>query len=404
MTTSSLGEDELENPAPANAVALVLPRRPLWKRVPLHWLESLVIPLAAILIGSILFGVFIACNGKNPFETFALLYRGSFGTSFSIQNTLVRAAPLMLTALCVALPLQLGMVIIGGEGALVVGGLAAAGISHALPDSTGPVTAILCMVLAGALAGGIWIGFPGWLKYYRGVNETISSLLLNYIAIAFLNEMVEGLMHDPGSLNTPSTYAIPDANMIGKIGDSLQNWDALWRHLSDNMQGWIGDNLGGIHWGFVWGLLLCAAFYLLMNHTIIGFAAKIVGGNMRAARVAGLSVGKITVVLCCLAGACAGLAGVVEVAAIEGRANANLTAPGYGYTGILVAFIARGNPLAIIPVAILLGAIGAGGGLLQRHQDLPDATVLVFQGILFIVILAFESFYGRWAIFRRKEA
>jgi ABC-type uncharacterized transport system permease subunit len=119
--------------------------------------------------------------------------------------------------------------------------------------------------------------------------------------------------------------------------------------------------------------------------------------------VAGLSVGKITIFVCALAGACAGLAGTIEVAAVQGRANANIAAPGYGYTGILVAFIARANPLAVIPVSILIGGIGASGGLLQRRQHLPDATVLVLQGILFLVILSFETFYGRFKIFQRRE-
>ncbi|MDP9173173.1 MAG: ABC transporter permease [Planctomycetota bacterium] len=347
---------------------------------PIYLLEPLVVPLAAILLAFVLFSIFILLAGANPITSLQLMYRGSFGTSFSIQNSLIRAAPLMLTGLCVALPLQLGMVIIGGEGALVLGGLAAAGIAHTLPESANPWVTTFAMIAAGMLAGGLWIALPGFLKYYRGVNETISSLLLNYIAIAILNEMVEGWMHDPESLNTPSTYAIPDASMIGNIGSS------------------------SVHYGFVWGLVLCLVLYVLMNHTVIGFAAKIVGGNMRAARVAGLSVGKLTVGICLLAGAAAGLAGMVEVAAVQGRANANITAPGYGYTGILVAFIARGNPLAIIPVSLLLGGIGASGGLLQRRQHLPDATVLVFQGILFIVILAFETMYGRFAIFRRKEA
>jgi simple sugar transport system permease protein len=186
-------------------------------------------------------------------------------------------------------------------------------------------------------------------------------------------------MHDPESLNTPSTWYIGDANMLGKMFGS------------------------DVHWGLGFGLIICVITYLLMDHTILGFAAKIAGGNIRAARVAGLSVGKITVLICGLAGACAGLAGVVEVAAVQGRANANITAPGYGYTGILVAFIARANPLAVIPVAILIGGIGASGGLLQRRQHLPDATVLVLQGIIFLMILSFETFYGRFKIFQRKE-
>ena len=127
-----------------------------------------------------------------------------------------------------------------------------------------------------------------------------------------------------------------------------------------------------------------------MRHTTFGFAARIVGGNARAARMAGLPVGRMTVIVTALAGAAAGLAGMVEVAAVQGSANANIAA-GYGFTGILVAFLARQHPLAVIPVAILLGGIGASGGLLQRRLDLPDAAVLVLQGILFVALLAGEG-------------
>ncbi|HVT87642.1 MAG TPA: ABC transporter permease [Tepidisphaeraceae bacterium] len=355
------------------------PKPRVWPRLPLHYLEPIAISLSALVASLILFSLFILVVAHaNPIESMQLMYRGSFGTAFSWQNTLIRAAPLMLTGLCTALPLRLGMVIIGGEGALVLGALAAAGTAHLMPNSSS-FAVLVAMMLAGSLTGACWIALAGSLKYYRGVNETICSLLLNYIAIAILNQMVEGPMHDPESLNTPSTWYIGDANMLGKM---------------------FGTD---VHWGLGLGLIICIVTYLLMDHTVIGFAARIAGGNIRAARVAGLSVGKITVFICALAGAAAGLAGTVEVAAIQGRANANITAPGYGYTGILVAFIARANPLAVIPVSILIGGIGASGGLLQRRQHLPDATVLVLQGILFLMILTFETFYGRFKIFQRKE-
>jgi general nucleoside transport system permease protein len=390
-------------PKPATAKTLdYSPPLPLSSRVSLHWAESLCISFAALFTAFFLFGIFVSLDGKNPIVCMQLMYRGAFGTPFSWQNTMVRAAPLMLTGLCTALPLRLGMVIIGGEGALALGALTAAGTAHLLPSSS-PAVVILAMVITGSAVGGIWVSIAGSLKYYRGVNETISSLLLNYIAIAILNQMVEGPMHDPESLNTPSTWAIGDNNMISKIADSLQSWTAFWNHCPAWLADWIPTHLSDVHWGFVWGLIFCFVMWVLMDHTIIGFAARIVGGNMRAARVAGLSVGLLTVLVCWLGGAAAGLAGVVEVAANEGRANSNITAPGYGYTGILVAFIARANPLAIIPVALLIGGINASGSLLQRRQHLPDATVLVLQGIIFLTILAFETFYGRFKIFRRKE-
>jgi simple sugar transport system permease protein len=160
-----------------------------------------------------------------------------------------------------------------------------------------------------------------------------------------------------------------------------------------------------VHWGLVFGIIFCAAAYILVFHTTYGFATRLTGGNVRAARMVGLGVGPLMVITFALGGAAAGLAGMVEVAAVHGRANASI-AVGYGFTGILVAFLARHNPLAIIPVAVLLGGIGASGGLLQRRLDLPDASVLVLQGIIFILLLTFETLYGRtdpFAFLRRSS-
>ena len=158
-----------------------------------------------------------------------------------------------------------------------------------------------------------------------------------------------------------------------------------------------------VNWGFALGIVACILAWVLMNHTVFGFSARVVGGNVRAAKVAGLSLGKIILITCMLAGGAAGMAGSIEVAANEGRCNSTMVA-GYGYAGILVAFLARQNPAGIIPVAILLGGIAASGGLLQRRVGLPDATVQLLQGIIFIVILASETYYGRFKFFQKKES
>jgi simple sugar transport system permease protein len=143
--------------------------------------------------------------------------------------------------------------------------------------------------------------------------------------------------------------------------------------------------------------------FLAMRFTTVGYALRIAGGNVRAARLAGLPVGLLILGACFVGGSAAGLAGMAEVAAVQGSANASLMA-GYGYAGILVSFMARHNPLAIIPVAILIGGIGSAGGLLQRRMDLPDATMMVLQGTLFMVILAAETMYGRMKVFRPTGA
>lgn len=342
--------------------------------------EVLLVPLIAIAASALLFAGFVALAGVDPLEVYALMYKGAFGTWFSLQNTLQRAAPLLLTALCTALPAQMGMVIIGAEGALVLGGLAAVAAGLPLVGIGAPVFLTqLVMALAGMIAGGLFVALAGALRHWRGVNETIASLLLSYIAIAVMNQMVEGPMRDPASLNKPSTGAIGDAYMIGTIPGM------------------------DVHWGLVFGLVFCGLTWLLMFHTSFGFAARIVGGNARTAKLVGLPVGFLVLAVTFLGGAAAGLAGMVEVAAVQGRANASLIA-GYGTSGILVAFLARQNPMAVIPVAVLLGGIAASGGLLQRRLDLPDATVLVLQGILFVVLLASEMLYGRLAVPRLSLA
>jgi simple sugar transport system permease protein len=254
--------------------------------------------------------VFIALLGKNPIEVYELIYRGGFASGFAWQNTLARAAPLMLTALCVALPAQAGLIVIGAEGALVLGGLAAAVTGHALLGGS-PLVAQLAMALAAMIVGGAWIALAGALRHYRGVNETISSLLLTYIAIALFKHFVEGPLRDPASLNKPSTPSIDEASMVGH----LPGMD--------------------VHWGLVYGLVFCVGAYFLVRYTVFGFALRIVGGNVRAARLAGLAVGPLILLSCFLGGAAAGLAGMAEVAAVHGSANASLIA-GYGYAGIMV--------------------------------------------------------------------
>jgi len=338
--------------------------------------ETIAIPIGALIASALIFSIFLLVIGKNPIEFWSLVWTGGFGSSFSIQNSLQRAAPLILTGLAFAIPARIGLTMIGGEGALVLGGFAAAAV--AIPLVTGGVTPFVtlpAMALAGIVAGGLWVGFTGWLKYARGVNETIASLLMSYIAIAIMNFFVEGALRDPASANKPSTMPIGDAYRIGSIPGT------------------------DVHWGLAAGIFLAVVLWVLMSRTTFGFAARMTGGNARAAKAQGLPVGWLMVVCCCIAGACAGFAGFFEVAAIHGQANASLIA-GYGFTGILVSFLARHNPLAIVPVAILFGAIAASGGVVQRRMGMPDATVLVLQGIMFVVLLVSETLYGRIKLFQ----
>jgi ABC-type uncharacterized transport system permease subunit len=338
--------------------------------------ETAAISAAALLAALVLFGAFVALRGLDPLQVYGAVFTAAFASSFALEQTLTQASPLMLTALCTAIPARAGLLVIGGEGALVVGGVATvlAGVALAGAPAT---LAIALMFTAGAVAGALWIGAAGALRHWRGVNETISTLLMNYVAIAVMNHLVSGPIRDFAQALKPSSWSIDERFRIGEIPGT------------------------GIHWGLVLGVAAALGVYVLMRRTIFGFGVDILGGNPRAARLVGLPVGRMMLVTCALGGAAAGIAGAVEIAAVHGFASSSLVA-NYGYAGILAAFLARQHPLAAIVVAILLGGISASGGLLQRRFALPDAATLVLQGLLFVCVLAANTLYGRLRVFRPK--
>ncbi len=355
-------------PAPGVATAATPP----WLRLRSALLNASApaLPTLCALAGTLLlFVLFLLAQGKPAGEACLLIFQGAFGTMFAWQNTLQRAAPLLLTALCVALPARVSLIVIGGEGALALGGLAAAVMPQLLP-ALPSLLMLTAMALAAMLAGGLWIALCGGLRQWRGVNETISSLLLSYLAVAVFKHLVEGPLRDPASLNKPSTLPLPDPYLVGSL-PGLE-----------------------VHWGLAWGALACVAAWVFLRHSVSGFAMGVVGGNVRTARLVGLPVNRLILTACALGGAAAGLAGMFEVSAVQGSATSALLA-GYGFSGILVAFAARQNPLAIIVCAIVIGGVEASGSLLQRRLDLPDATTLVLQGLLFCNLLAWEAITGR---------
>lgn len=332
--------------------------------------ESVLIPLGAIAAGLMVFGIFCAVMGVNPLAVYASIWRAGFGSWYSWQNTLVRASPILLTGLCTCLPARAGVIVIGNEGAVVVGGLGAIMAGLAFPGLS-PFLSLCLMAGAAMITGGVWIAFSVALQHYRGVSAVISGLLLNYLAIALMNQLIEGPLRDPSSLNNPATYPLAADHRLGYFTETH------------------------IHHGLIFGIVACLVAWFLVERTTLGFAMKISGGNVRTARLVGLPVGRLVVLAGLLGGGCAGLAGMIEVAAVHGRGNEALNA-GYGYVGILVAFLARQSPLGVLIVSLLVGGLLASSGMLQRAHDLPDAAVTVLQGILFLFILLSDTVYGRW--------
>lgn len=342
-------------------------------------LEGLTLALLACFIAAVAWLTVAAAVGLPPVAVLAVTVQGAFGSSFAWEQTLRAATPVLLTGLCVALPARAGLLVIGGEGAFVVAGLAAAVAAVLVP----PALSLVALLVAGMLTGGLWLGLSGWLRARRGVHEAVAGLLLTYVAIALVNQLVEGPLRDPASFDKPATALISAAAQIGTIGSTA------------------------IHWGLPIGVLACIAAQLLIAHTPWGFALRVGGGNPRAAAFAGLRRDRHIIGICLLGGALAGLAAAFEIGAVHQRASASFVVLGYGYIGILVAALARGNMLALIPAAVLVGALEAGGGLLQRRLDAPAASAELMHGLLFIAVMVCAAYQGRlvqWWHARRNLA
>ncbi len=186
--------------------------------------EYVVIPLLAIAVAAAIFAVFLLAIGKSPVDFIAYVWRGGFGTAFSLENTLQRSSPLIMTALAVAIPARIGLIMIGGEGALVIGGFAAAALAIPMIGVVPPLITLILMAITAMAVGGFWVGIAGFLRYARGVNETISSLLLTYIGIAIMNFFVEGALRDISNPNKPSTKPLTHAYMVGAIPGTEVHW------------------------------------------------------------------------------------------------------------------------------------------------------------------------------------
>jgi len=395
-----------------NVTGRVLAGSPAWFLARFNWRETaqtFSITVGAIAASLALFAVYMAIRYHvAPLPLFRIIYEGSLGSKASLECTCLGAAPLILVALCTALPARVGLIIIGADGAMALGGLAAAIVglkwkdeqlmqvlvTMKAGDPVDPaqasaafnwlVEALATMALAGMVVGGLWIVLAGTMRYLRGVNETISSLLLSLIALGLFNFLVEGPLKDPDpiSANKPSTPPIADIPLLG------------------NMFGY------DVHWGFGLGIIFCVLMWLLMYHTTFGFGARMAGGNVKAAQAAGLPVGRLLLVTCFLGGAAAGLAGSVEIAAVQLQANSSLyyrPVLTIGLLGVLISFVARHNPLAVVPVAVLIAGVLESSVRLQSQLEVFDASAYVFLGILMVMIIVSETLYGRFRVFLPLE-
>ena len=314
-------------------------------------------------MGSLLFLLL----GKSPLTVFQAMWEGAFGTGYALSETLVKSTSVLLCALATVLPARLGLISVGAEGQMFLGGLTGTAFVLAFGASAGPFT-LPALLLAGAAGGAAWGALAGVLRARLRVNETISTLLLNYISPLLIDYLIHGPWKDPASLGWPATVAFPEPARLPTLFETR------------------------VHLGLPLGLGLVLLVHLLLTRTRWGYFLDLLTGSPALAARAGLRFAPAAVLVMALGGTCAGLAGIAEASAIEGRLQAGLGA-GAGYGGFVVAWLARGHVLRVLPLSLLVGGLIAGGDNLQLMADLPSATTFVLQGLLFAAALIAGALY-----------
>ena len=326
-----------------------------------------VAPIALALLSALLVGgiVFLFC-GVDPFSAYLAMIDGAFGSGYAFSETVVKATPLMFTGLAVSLAATMALWNIGCEGQLVMGGIFAAGVSLFGPSHLAQWSVLPLAVVSAAIGGALWAAVPGVLKAKLQVSEILSTLLLNYVAIIFMEHLYYGPWRDPAGYGFPGTAMIDESCRLARF---------------------FGTRL---HGGLFIALALAAVLFLSVVRTKWGFRIRVCGEGPDAARYAGYDISCQTVLLMAVSGALAGLAGMAEVCGIHHRLQTGLAA-GYGYDGIIVAFAARKNPIAVPVAALFLGAVMVGADRLQSSLGLPSAIGMVLEGALLFGLLASDA-------------
>ncbi len=330
----------------------------------------LVLSLAVSLLLSLLaIAMLFLMLGVSPLYAFQRIFQGGFGSLYGLGETLAKSIPLMLVGAGLALAFRARVYNIGAEGQLLVGALMGGGVALYFPDM--PRQMILpAMFLAGFLGGALWALIPAILKARFRVDEVLTTLMMVYIAYDVVRYFVYGPWRGPEERGFPYSAPFSDAAQLPLIGATRIHYPTLLL-------------------AFVAALLL----YILLERTKQGYEIRVAGENPPAARYAGINTGRIVVMVLILSGGLAGIAGVGEVAGIHARLSPpEGISPGYGFTGIIVAWLARLNPLASIVSAFLLGGLLVGGDAIQVALNLPSATINIFNGVILLFVIAGELF------------
>ena len=336
-------------------------------------LPSLVALILALLLGAVM----LILLGANPIEGYAALLEGAFGSTNAIADTVVKATPLLLVALGICIAFRGGVINIGGEGQMILGALTATALGLAVPEAPGWLIVPLALIL-GFAAGAIWGGIPGYLKARFNVNEILSTIMMNAIAVQLMNMMLRGPMIDKnqkGAAAIPQTPRLADAFDLPRLVPTR------------------------LHLGALIAILLAIAVYFFLWRTTIGYRIRAVGLNAHASRYAGISVERNIVLSLLLSGAFAGLAGATQVYGVNHFMITDGTAAGFtgsaGFNGIVVALFGQLHPIGSIPASFFFGALLVGANKLQRAVQVPAAFLTALNGLVVVFVVSSEIWRRR---------
>lgn len=340
--------------------------------------SQILVPAVSILLALIAGAVIILFAGSNPFTVYRAMFQGAFGSTYNVSETLVKTIPLLLTGLGVGVAFRMQLWNIGAEGQFYLGAIFATWMAlYGLPGA-GPWVLVPAMVVFGMIGGALWALVPGVLRAWLGVNEIITTLMLNYVAIGISEWLVHGAWKDPLGFGFPGTKEFPPAA-----------WLPVWGTTR-------------VHLGLVFGVVAAVVLFIILQRTRWGYEIGVAGESERVARYAGMATARNIVLVLMLSGALAGLAGMSEVAGIGHKLQRDLS-PGYGYTAIIVAWLGRLNPFGIALVAFLLAGLLVGGDQIQISLGLPAAIAPMLQGLILFFLLGGELLI-RYRLVRRRAA
>lgn len=323
-------------------------------------------PLLAALAALGLAAIPLSLAGADVAAAYALMAQGAAGSLFALSETLTRATPLILTGLAAAVAFRAKLWNIGAEGQLYLGALAAVAVGTGAVAA--PAWALAPLVMAaGAAAGALAMAGPAWLKARLGVDEVVTTLLMNFVILLFIQMMLEGPFQDPMGMGWPQSEPMVAAAELPKLLDRMR-----------------------LHAGLIVGLVAAALMHALLSRTTAGFRIRAVGENPDAARHAGVSVGRVTVCVGALSGALAGLAGAGEVAGLKGYLTADIS-PGFGYAGVVVAMLAGLSPLGVVAAALFVAAVFVGADSMSRALGVSSylADLIVAMALICVLVGGF---------------